>query len=87
MVAMGDAKGAALALMVEVLAAALIGSHLSTEASSFLEASGPSPETGQCIIAIDPDSLGHGRFGATMTKLAAAIEGQPGRPFAGADGD
>ncbi len=77
MIAMGDAKGAALALMVEVLAAALVGSHLSQEASSFIDAAGPPPETGQLIIAIDPGGLGHGRFGASMTQLAEAIESQP----------
>ena len=83
MIAMGDAKGATLALMVEVLAAALVGSHLSIEASSFLDASGPPPETGQSIIAIDPDSLGQGQFAASMTRLAAAIESQPGARLPG----
>jgi (2R)-3-sulfolactate dehydrogenase (NADP+) len=83
MVPMGDAKGAALALMVEVLAAALAGSHLGTEASSFLDAEGPPPETGQSMIVIDPGSLGHGAFGGTMTRLAAAIECQPGARLPG----
>jgi (2R)-3-sulfolactate dehydrogenase (NADP+) len=83
MVAMGEAKGVALALMVEVLAAALVGSHLSMQASSFLDAKGAPPETGQCLIVIDPDSLGHGRFGASMTELAAAIESQPGARLPG----
>ena len=83
MIAMGDAKGAALALMVEVLAAALVGSHLSFEASSFLDENGPPPETGQSLIVIDPGSLGHGHFGAAMTRLAAAIEAQPGARLPG----
>ncbi len=83
MIAMGDAKGVALALMVEILAAALVGSHLSMEASAFTDADGPPPETGQCMIAIDPGSLGHGRFGASMTQLAAAIETQPGARLPG----
>lgn len=83
MVAMGEAKGAALALMVEVLAAALVGSHLSMQASSFLDEKGAPPQTGQCLIAIDPESLGHGRFGASMTELAAAIESQPGARLPG----
>ena len=83
MIAMGDAKGAALALMVEVLAAALVGSHLSIDAASFLEAEGPPSQTGQCLIVIDPESLGHGRFGTTMTRLAQAIESQPGARLPG----
>lgn len=83
MIAMGEAKGAALALMVEILAAALVGSHLSMDASSFLDTAGPPPGTGQSFIVIDPDSLGHGRFGAAMTRLAAAIEGQDGARLPG----
>ena len=83
MVAMGEAKGTALALMVEVLGAALVGSHLSSEATSFLDAEGGPPETGQSIIVIDPDGLGHGGFGAAMTRLAAAIECQPGARLPG----
>lgn len=54
MVPMGDAKGSALALMVEILAAALTGSHYAFEASSFFEAEGPSPGIGQTFILIDP---------------------------------
>lgn len=84
MIAMGDAKGAALALMVEVLAAALVGSHLSMGASSFFEASGPPPATGQLMIAIDPSALGHAHFGAAVTRIAEAIESQPGARLPGA---
>ncbi|MHB2167842.1 Ldh family oxidoreductase [Alsobacter sp. R-9] len=86
MVAMGDAKGAALAFMVEVLAAALVGSHFAFEASSFLDDKGGPPRTGQLILAIDPTAFGAGGpgFGARMTALAAAIEGQDGARLSGA---
>lgn len=83
MVAMGDAKGAALAMMVEVMAGALVGAHLGFEASSFLDEKGPPPETGQVIIAIDPGALGPGRFAERMTTLAAAIEAQDGARLPG----
>ena len=53
----GDAKGAALALMVEVLAVALTGARFSFEASSFFDAEGAPPGVGQLIIAIDPDAF------------------------------
>ena len=45
MVAMGDAKGAALALMVEVLAAALVGAHFASKPhpSSTTRAARPAP--------------------------------------------
>src|SRR5690606_2376488 len=39
----GGAKGAALALMVEILAAALTGSSFGFEASSLFEGEGPAP--------------------------------------------
>lgn len=83
MVALGGAKGTALALMVEVLAAALTGAHLSLEASSFLDEKGPPPGTGQTILAVDPAGFGHDAFGARMTALAAAIETQPGARLPG----
>lgn len=54
MVPIGEAKGTALALMVEILAAALTGSALSSEAGSFFDAEGPAPRVGQTILAIDP---------------------------------
>ncbi|MFB9953077.1 Ldh family oxidoreductase [Rhizobium puerariae] len=50
----GGAKGAALALMVEVLAAGLTGSNFSHEASSFMEEKGAPPSVGQMLIVIDP---------------------------------
>ena len=69
--------------MVEVLAAALVGSHLAIETTSFLDAEGPPPETGQSMIVIDPGTLGHGQFGAAMTRMAAAIEEQDGARLPG----
>lgn len=58
MIPMGDAKGAALALMVEALAAGLTGSHYASVASSFLDDKGPAPSTGQFLVAIDPGACG-----------------------------
>jgi (2R)-3-sulfolactate dehydrogenase (NADP+) len=83
MLPMGDAKGIALALMVELLAAGLTGSNFAAEASSYLDAKGPPSGTGQLIVVFDPAALGHdavARFGA----LAASIEAQPGARLPGA---
>ena len=84
MAPLGDAKGTALALMVELLAAGLTGATYAAEASSFLDDKGPPPGTGQLILALDPVALGGSdaltRFGA----LAAAIEAQPGTRLPGA---
>lgn len=66
----GGAKGAALALMVELMAAAVTGSHFAAEASSFLDDKGAPPSTGQLIIALDGGSLGAGN---TMLDRIAAL--------------
>jgi (2R)-3-sulfolactate dehydrogenase (NADP+) len=50
MLPLGGAKGAALALMVEILTAALTGSNLASEASSFFTAEGEPPRIGQSFI-------------------------------------
>jgi (2R)-3-sulfolactate dehydrogenase (NADP+) len=82
MLPMGDAKGTALALMVELMAAGMIGANYAAEASSYLDAEGPPSGTGQLIIAFDPGAFGPhaiGRFAA----LAVAIEAQHGARLPG----
>ena len=83
MVPLGDAKGTALALMVELLAAGLTGANFAAEASSFLDAEGAPPGTGQLILAFDPAAFGGGRAGALRRACAAAIEAQPGARLPG----
>jgi (2R)-3-sulfolactate dehydrogenase (NADP+) len=80
----GGAKGAALALMVEVLAAGLTGATLAADAGSFFDAQGAPPGTGQLLIAIDPGALGGREAAARIARLAAAFDGNgdarlPGR--------
>ncbi|HEY0439775.1 MAG TPA: Ldh family oxidoreductase, partial [Xanthobacteraceae bacterium] len=82
MVPLGDAKGTALALMVELLAAGLTGANYAAEASSFLDAEGSAPGTGQLIIAIDPGAFGDAAL-ARFAVLAASIEQQPGARLPG----
>jgi (2R)-3-sulfolactate dehydrogenase (NADP+) len=84
MIPLGDAKGAALAFMVEVLAACLTGANLAFEASSFLDGEGPPPATGQLLLAIDPSAFGHAQFGDRIAALIGAIEQQPGARLPGA---
>src|SRR4051812_15768620 len=83
MIPLGDAKGVALALIVEVLAACLPGANLAFEASSFLDGEGPPPATGQLLLAIDPGAFGHARFGERIAALVDAIEQQPGARLPG----
>ncbi|ACL58614.1 Ldh family oxidoreductase [Methylobacterium nodulans] len=83
MVPLGDAKGTALALMVELLAAGLTGGRYAAEASSFLDAEGEPPGTGQLLIAIDATAFGDGTL-ARFAALAASIEAQEGARLPGA---
>jgi (2R)-3-sulfolactate dehydrogenase (NADP+) len=83
MLPLGGAKGAALAFMVEALAAAVVGTHFAFEASSFLDDKGGPPRTGQLILAIDPSAFGHSGFAERMATLAKAIESQPGARLSG----
>jgi (2R)-3-sulfolactate dehydrogenase (NADP+) len=84
MLPLGGAKGGVLAFMVEILAACIPGANLAFEASSFLDAEGPPPATGQLMLAIDPRVFGHSRFAERMAKLVAAIERQSGARLPGA---
>ncbi len=71
----GGAKGAALALMVEVLAVALTGANFAFEATSFFDAEGAPPAVGQLLIAIDPGAFaGRDAFADRVGLLASTIE-------------
>lgn len=74
----GGAKGAALALMIEILAAALTGSSFGWEASSMFDAEGGPPDTGHVILALDPQRLSGGAFAGRMADLVAAMTEEPG---------
>lgn len=78
MVPMGEAKGAALALMIEVLAAGLTGSAFGDEATSFFEAEGAPPNTGQVMLAIDPGVVVYDMLDR-LSAFAGRIEQDGGR--------
>ncbi|MCG8444072.1 MAG: Ldh family oxidoreductase [Caulobacterales bacterium] len=78
MAPVGGVKGAALALMVEILAAALTGAHFGFEASSLFSDDGGPPNLGQTLIALDPEMLSGGAYLERMTVLLAAIEAADG---------
>lgn len=83
MVPMADAKGAALALMVEILTAALAGANFAYEASSFFSADGAPPRVGQSFIVIDPTVFAGTGFAARVEQLFAAILAQEGARLPG----
>jgi (2R)-3-sulfolactate dehydrogenase (NADP+) len=80
----GGAKGAALALMVEVLAVALTGANFGFEASSFFDADGKSPGVGQFLVAVDPAAFaGREVFLDRIGALAHVIEHEAGARLPG----
>ena len=83
MAPIGDAKGAQLALMVEILAGALSASCFGFESSSYFTAEGAPPRAGQFLMAMDPAPFSEGRFGTRLEDLLAAIEEQPGTRLPG----
>ncbi|MEQ8824224.1 MAG: Ldh family oxidoreductase [Filomicrobium sp.] len=80
----GGAKGAALAFMVEVLSASLVGANHSFEASSLFDAEGGPPALGQFLIVIDPGAFaGSEAFADRLELLASEIEGDEGARIPG----
>ncbi len=84
MLPMGDAKGAALVLMVEILAAALTGAKFGFEASSFFTADGEPPGVGQLLVAMDPRVFSADAFSQRLETLIGTILGQEGTRLPGA---
>lgn len=82
MLPMGDAKGTALALMVEILCATLVGANHSYEASSFFDGEGAPPGTGQLVLAINPAAFGTSYL-ERLTRLVLSIEEQDGTRLPG----
>lgn len=73
----GGAKGAGLALMIDLLAAGLTGANFSKDASPYAKADGPPPGVGQLFMAFDPDAFAPG-FADRIADLASAMLAQDG---------
>lgn len=74
----GGPKGAALALMIEILCGALAGGRYGWEASSFLDDRGGPPGVGQVLVALDPNAFGGPGFATRMESLLAAFKSDVG---------
>jgi (2R)-3-sulfolactate dehydrogenase (NADP+) len=74
----GGAKGAMLALMVELLCASLTGAAIGPEADSFFSEEGNKPRIGQAFIAIDPSALaGMEKFSERLETLVGTMQADP----------
>jgi (2R)-3-sulfolactate dehydrogenase (NADP+) len=88
MLAMGGAKGATLALVVELLVTALTGAAFGFEASSFFVDEGNRPRLGQAFLVVDPDALaGRAVYLERVETLVAAMLDDAGVRLPGARRD
>lgn len=82
MLPIGGPKGTALALMVEILAAAMTGANFSFQASSFFAPDGPPPKVGHYLIAIKPMAE-QTQFAPRVEQLLSEITAQQGARLPG----
>ena len=74
----GDYKGAALALMVDILSAGVTGSSFTFEVSRTANHRGDPPDLGQFLMTIDPSAFGGTDFAARLETLFSAMVSQEG---------
>jgi (2R)-3-sulfolactate dehydrogenase (NADP+) len=85
MFAIGGAKGAMLALMFELVCAALTGAAIGAEADSFFSEQGNKPRIGQAFLAVDPSALaGRERYFERVETLVRAMLADEGVRLPGA---
>ena len=74
--ATGSAKGAMLALVVELLVTAFTGARFGFEADSFFDVEGNRPKIGQAFLVINPNATGGGEvyIERVETLITAMLE-------------
>jgi (2R)-3-sulfolactate dehydrogenase (NADP+) len=83
--ATGSAKGAMLALTIELLVTAFTGAHFGFEADSFFDVEGNKPKIGQAFLVIDPNAMGGAAvFAERIETLIAAMLADEGVRLPGA---
>ena len=74
----GGSKGAMLALMFELICAALTGAAIGPEADSFFSEEGNKPRIGQAFLAIDPGALaGNGKYFERVETIVSTMLADP----------
>ncbi len=79
----GGYKGVGIALLTEIMAAALTGATLGIHASPFSGTAGGPPKTGQFFIVIDPVAAAQDMFAENISALVGAIHSQDGAHLPG----
>lgn len=80
----GGYKGAALSLMIELIAGALLGQKTSASTAESDNRDGGPPPRGELILAFDPEILSGGEWQAEAERLFGRLENQPGLRLPGA---
>lgn len=80
----GGYKGVGIALLVEVMAAALTGANFSFAASSFANNDGGPPRTGQFFIALSATIFGGDTVEGRVEELVTRMLAEPGTRLPGA---
>lgn len=78
MLAIGGYKGVGIAMLVEILSAALTGANWSFTAPLFNDNLGGPPKTGQFFVVLDPEKFGAKDFLIRIETLFSAILDQDG---------
>lgn len=79
----GGYKGVGIAILTEIMAAAMTGATLGVHASPFSGTAGGPPKTGQFFIAIDPGATSAGGYAGRMADLVEAMHSQEGARLPG----
>lgn len=79
----GGYKGVGVALLTEIMAAALTGATLGVNASPFSGTAGGPPKTGQFFVAIDPNATVGVGFSTGIAGLVEVIRSQDGAHLPG----
>jgi (2R)-3-sulfolactate dehydrogenase (NADP+) len=83
--ATGSAKGAMLALTIELLVTAFTGAQFGFEADSFFDVEGNKPKIGQAFLVIDPNAMGGAAvFAERVETLIASMLADDGVRLPGA---
>ena len=83
MLPVGNAKGSALALMVEILTAGLARANFAFQASSFFTADGAPPGIGQSFVIFDPRAFAGDGFVDHVEVLLSEVTSQAGTRLPG----
>lgn len=79
----GGYKGVGVALMTEIMAAAMTGATLGINASPFSGTAGGPPKTGQFFLAVDPGTTSGDAYSTGVVGLVEAIHQQEGAHLPG----